>query len=1142
LEKLVEACDIVAVQEHWLHLFEDHRLISDFQHVKSYIRCYDESNPIPPTQRLRGQSGVALIWRDSLDTLVEKIPEGSHRLVMIQLKARPRPIILMCTYMPSSGYSDSKTNFQDMLSELTEALFKYKDMSVIILGDLNASIWRNPPNELDILLRDFIKLHSLKAFHDDKANPTFCSDSSNSTSTIDYFLSRPGDLTLIDYDVLDEDTDPSIFSSNGSDHHPIRIRAVLAEGATLNLQEKSREEPRLGRPKWDREDINLFQDNLRGLLPVNLPTNNTSNLDIELQIHDLTCALGKAVEGAIPRTKILPYKKNRLPPEIVAIYKQSKETYWKWKLEGKRLNDPLHIQLKSQKKLLRSAQRKTESDRRLQLYKEIIDASSWDTRLFYKLINRQRNAKQADTTTCLLVDNTVLKDEEEIVQGWASYFLKLSTPADDPAFDGHYQDHISAEVALLELLVQTPSTQENPHITQKEVEKAIAKLNSGKAADQDGISAEHLKFAGSTIIPTLTNLFNTILIHGYIPQSFKEGTITPILKKGRPKNNPSNYRGITINSIIGKVLEIVCLNRILPILSSQQSSLQRGFTRGVSAMNAALLLLETINDYRDNGQTITATFLDVEKAFDVVWIDALLYKLFHMDIPNHIWVIIASWYRGMSAKVKWNGRLSGTFGVRQGTGQGRTFSPEFFKTFTTKPLVLAEQCGLGAHVGSIHIPCIAFADDIVTLTDSPQGQEVINIISNDGVKHRYKFGIAKTNTIVYNSKSGVKDVPSLSMQGTPLPPTQKATHMGILHSGEPTKTLNSQRIENNIKSARGAVYALFGAGLHGKRGLTPPVTKHLWNTYIIPILTYGAEVWQLTDRDYAPLEIFQRKILRSLQCLPDNTANCATLGLLGVLPVQYTVESKALNLLVAFISNTDSLEHKVALRQIGTKDSSSNSWFTYVQGVLHKCELGTIHQLLAHTPGRTAWKDSVKCATRLRWMKHCQEEVQSKSSLRYISPTTLDADKVSVMWGSARDSPSESYKASIKAKVLTGTYRTQASRAKFNQNSVNTTCLLCTDGPEDREHFLTLCPALHHIRAPWLEKLYSLLDSLAIDSTQIRNDSSMLMQCLMDASHVYLPSSIRSSELVISELEVISRNLIHKLHVHRWGLLKSIQS
>ena len=48
-------------------------------------------------------------------------------------------------------------------------------------------------------------------------------------------------------------------------------------------------------------------------------------------------------------------------------------------------------------------------------------------------------------------------------------------------------------------------------------------------------------------------------------------------------------------------------------------------------------------------------------------------------------------------------------------------------------------------------------------------------------------------------------------------------------------------------------------------------------------------------------------------------------------------------------------------------------------------------------------------------------------------------------------------KAGFKAKLMTGTYVLQSNRAKFNQYSVDPTCLLCGDDAEDMIHFLLKC-------------------------------------------------------------------------------------
>jgi hypothetical protein len=58
-------------------------------------------------------------------------------------------------------------------------------------------------------------------------------------------------------------------------------------------------------------------------------------------------------------------------------------------------------------------------------------------------------------------------------------------------------------------------------------------MNSGKAADEYGITAEHVKFAGSKIYTLYQDIFNQIFQEGKVAQSFKTGVITPILKKSK---------------------------------------------------------------------------------------------------------------------------------------------------------------------------------------------------------------------------------------------------------------------------------------------------------------------------------------------------------------------------------------------------------------------------------------------------------------------------------------------------------------------------------------------------------------------------------------------------------------------------------
>ena len=64
----------------------------------------------------------------------------------------------------------------------------------------------------------------------------------------------------------------------------------------------------------------------------------------------------------------------------------------------------------------------------------------------------------------------------------------------------------------------------------------------------------------------LCDLFNAIILRGYVPSSWKTSAVIPRLKSGNPnKNDLSSYRPITLSSLFGKVFDVVFYNRFLPI-------------------------------------------------------------------------------------------------------------------------------------------------------------------------------------------------------------------------------------------------------------------------------------------------------------------------------------------------------------------------------------------------------------------------------------------------------------------------------------------------------------------------------------------------------------------------------------------------
>ena len=97
-------------------------------------------------------------------------------------------------------------------------------------------------------------------------------------------------------------------------------------------------------------------------------------------------------------------------------------------------------------------------------------------------------------------------------------------------------------------------------VTETQVKKIMEKMKKKKSSGVDGVSQECLLLGKDVLSIPLTRIINSSISEGIVPEVWKESVVTPLLKKGDPKEK-SNYRPLScLKSIVVKLVYVYALN------------------------------------------------------------------------------------------------------------------------------------------------------------------------------------------------------------------------------------------------------------------------------------------------------------------------------------------------------------------------------------------------------------------------------------------------------------------------------------------------------------------------------------------------------------------------------------------------------
>ena len=192
----------------------------------------------------------------------------------------------------------------------------------------------------------------------------------------------------------------------------------------------------------------------------------------------------------------------------------------------------------------------------------------------------------------------------------------------------------------------------------------------------NGLLAEFFHCAGPVFMGQLT--LQTAWRTETIPEDWKNSLLVVLYKGEGPKNDCSNYRGISLLSVVGKI-RIIFKRINLHIADNVLPESQCGFRSGRGTVD----MIFTIRQLQEKCQKECRDLFQVffTKAFDTVNREALWLILGKLGCPEKLISILKLFHHDMKTTLNIGGKLAEPFTVENGVKQGDTLAPTLFALY-----------------------------------------------------------------------------------------------------------------------------------------------------------------------------------------------------------------------------------------------------------------------------------------------------------------------------------------------------------------------------------------------------------------------------------------------------------------------------
>ena len=303
---------------------------------------------------------------------------------------------------------------------------------------------------------------------------------------------------------------------------------------------------------------------------------------------------------------------------------------------------------------------------------------------------------------------------------------------------------------------------------------------------------------------------------------------------------------------------------------------QNGFRKKRSCIDHIFTMSSIIRNRKNRNLPTYIAFVDLEKAFDRVDRNLLLYKLKSMGFGGKMFNIIQSLYSNCQACVNVNGHLTNFFPSEYGVRQGDALSPTLFGLFINDLAHDLRACNSGIWAGDFFLCSLFYADDLALISDSEEKlQEMISTLYTWCRKWRMRVNVTKTKIVHFRVKSQTKSTYKFMYGTDEIEIVDKYKYLGIILDEYLDFDTTSSVLAGSGGRALGAVYSKFCK----LKGLGYRTYTKMYEAGVIPILDYCSGVWGF--KSFGKINTIQNRAIRFFLGVHSFAPNLAINGDMG---------------------------------------------------------------------------------------------------------------------------------------------------------------------------------------------------------------------------------------------------------------------